>query len=238
MRFESSEITIEDVTTKNILEGIYLGPFDNSTVLVNDMGSTNVIWPVDAAHIYNSTVEISNVNIALPPDGGAGLYLWDIPSGVEITGNTITGSASFAAVFMGSISNATIAGNTIEDVILVQSHRLGINLWKSHNNQISGNNFIAMSGGSAAIGLRMGSSGNNLDHNNFVKSGLPGWTPTTPYGPGAVLLDESTVDNVVFEMMFPPVKGSALCQIIWDMTDDPGTPGIRWQQFYSSLGAL
>ena len=88
-----------------------------------------------------------------------------------------------------------------------------------------------MRGGAAGIEMRTGSSGNNLDHNNFVKSGFPGWTPTTPDGPGAVLLGESTVDNVVFEMMFPPVKGNALCQMIWDMTDDPMTPEYDGNNF-------
>ena len=138
MRFESSEIMIEDVTVNNISEGIYLGPFNNSTVMIHDMGFTNVIWPVDAAHIYNSTVEISNVDIALPPEGGAGLYLWDIPSGLEVTGNTITGSAGLAAAFMTSVSNATIVGNSIEDIELRQLYTAGIYLWNSHDNLISG----------------------------------------------------------------------------------------------------
>ena len=224
MRFESSDIIVENATVNNMSEGIYLGSLNNSTVKMHDIASTNVNWPVEAIRIYNSTVEISNADIELPPEGAAGIYIWQIPMGLKIIDNTITGHAWLAGVFAGGIGNATIAENTIEDFILTQSHRSGITLWNSNNSNISGNNFIDISGGAAAIGLWSGSSENNLDQNNFVKSGLPGWTTTTPDGPGAVLLDEPTYDNEVFEMKFPPSRGVPLCEMVLDFTDNHGTP--------------
>lgn len=221
MRFESSTITIEDAMITNVFEALFLGPFLNSSVTVEDVRATNVGWGVDARWIYNSSVVISNVDIALGPEGRIGIYMWDIPSGLEVTDNTVTGSARWAGVEMDRISNATIVDNTLKDVEVGWPWGALIFLWQSHDNNISKNHFEAVSGGSAGIRLEGGSSGNTLDHNHFVKSGLPGWTATTPDGPGAILLDESTYDNTVFEMKFPPGKG--ICQMIWDMTDDPGT---------------
>jgi parallel beta-helix repeat protein len=122
---------------------------------------------------------------------------------------------------MDRISNATIVDNTLKDVEVGWPGGAPIFLWQSNDNNISDNHFEAVSGGSAGIRLQGGSSGNTLDDNHFVESGLPGWTANTPDGPGAILLDASTYYNTVLEMKIPP--GKTLCQMIWDMTDDPET---------------
>ncbi|NIM51747.1 MAG: hypothetical protein GTO22_21280, partial [Gemmatimonadales bacterium] len=219
----TGDLTFKNVVAEDMIYGLNVMRFEWSAIKIEDATATNVGTGVDVEGVFDSSVEISNAEIAVRPQGRAGIYLWVIPSGLAVTGNTVTGSPAVGAVYMNNTSNATIAGNTIKDVEVGQWWRAPMYLWRSDDNTISGNHFEAVSGGMAGIRLRAGSSGNALEQNHFVLSGLPGWTATTPYGPGAVMLDASTYGNAVFEMMFPPREGIARCQMIWDMTDDPGT---------------
>ena len=124
----------------------------------------------DDGHLaWNSEVmsEILNTDIALHPEGKYGMFLHNIPSGLEVMGNTVTGSALWYALRLSQVSNATIVGNTIKDVELGQWWSAAIYLPNSHDNRISGNNLEAVSGGWAGIMLLRGSSGNTLDHNHL-----------------------------------------------------------------------
>jgi hypothetical protein len=218
------DLRFQNVLAEDMFYGLVVMRYESSEIKIVNARATNTLQPLYVGPAFNSSVKISNADITLPPEGRYGIWLQNIPSGLEVTGNTITGSALWYAMRLNFVSNATIVENTIKDVELGMPWSASIFLNRSHDNQISANDFEAVSGGIAGIRLRPGSSGNTLDHNHFVKSDLPGWTASSPDGPGAILLDGSTNGNAVFEMMFPSGKGIARCQMIRDMTDDPETP--------------
>jgi parallel beta-helix repeat protein len=219
----TKDLHVKNIEIANTIHGfMFMDYQDGSTVSIDGVRASNVHRGIFGARVHSPSAVISNSDIVLSPNGWAGIDLRNT-SGMEVTGNTVTGSAAWGALWMRRLSNSTIVGNTIEDVEFRNWWSTSIYLWNSHDNRVSGNDFEDVSGGAAGIRINVESSGNTLDHNNFVKSGLPGWTATTPAGPGAILLYATTTGNAVFEMMLPPSEGIARCQMIWDMTDDPET---------------
>jgi parallel beta-helix repeat protein len=220
----TGDLNVQNIEIANVGGGgvLFMRYKDGSMIDINGVRASNVVRGIWGQAVLASSVKISNSDIATHPAGIAGIYLRNIPSGLEVTGNTVTGSARLGAVYMHTISNATIAGNTLKDVEALQGWRASIYLWTSHDNRISGNTFEGVSGGVAGIRLRAGSSGNTLGHNDFVKSGLPGWTITTPAGPGAILLDATTLSNdVVGQAKFPGFPDpTAICSQVLDLGDN------------------
>jgi len=216
------DLFIKNVEVTNVISGVLFMRYEQgSTIVVDGVQVRNVGTGIWSEAIVNSFAKISNSEIALRAGGWEGIFLFGIASGLEVTDNTITGrGVGLAAIFS---SNATIAGNTFRDFNADYWPAAALLLWGSHGNNVSRNAFDNLSGGMAGIRLASGSSGNTVDHNDFGTSNLPGWTNTSPAGPGAVLLDADTHDNLVFEMKFPAQTSKTLCQMVWDMTDDPLT---------------
>lgn len=177
------------------------------------------MWYGDGSTITIDDVSITNAN--------KGIFARGLATGLQITGSTFTASTA-VAIDLRSVSNANISGNIIKDQHFSKSWHSGFYLRNEVRNSIFTNNTFDNLGGNLgqAIYLRgYGGdvSGNTIDHNNFTKSGLPGWTADNPDGPGAVRLGERASENYIHEMKFPAGKGKALCQMIWDETDDPTT---------------
>jgi hypothetical protein len=126
-------------------------------------------------------------------------------SGADIRNNAFSGG-TYHHVRLRQCSSVTVSGNTFQDFN-------GDGLWwkapiflnyYNHDCVISNNEFININGAPAAVFVR-GRSGWEDNTNNFIvcndyrQSNLPGWTS----GPGCVLLDPNTADNIVGECLFP-----------------------------------
>jgi len=209
-------LTIEDVELTNIGWGavIFMQFKDGSKITIEDVMAKNVGQGIYAGTIFDSSVKISEMNISIHSLGYQGIDMWNIPSGLEVKGNAILGS-NFYGVLLRGISNAQIIGNSIKDHYGYDGRHYGITvLFSSNNNYIADNKFVNLSGEGGGIRIDKGSKGNRVEKNDFKSSNLPGWTISTPNGPGAIYLGSSTQNNEIFEMKFP--TGKDISQMVRD----------------------
>ena len=185
---DGSNINITDVSVENVGTGITAGYITDSFVDISNVSAENVGIGIDAGDITDSFFNISKVDISIHEDGWAGMYFYNINSGLKVTKNQITGAKWFTSLYMRNVSHSTI----------------------------SKNKFIDISSFGAAIYLRSESNENTLFQNDFKDSTLPGWTTTSPDGPGAILLRFDTQNNDIFEMKFPKNEEITLCEMILD----------------------
>ena len=107
-----------------------------------------------------------------------------------------------------------IMNNTIRN-----SNYFGIIMWQGVDHSMVHNNTLIDIGHNWA-GILVQGAGNTLNKNDFRMSGLPGWSE----GPGAVVLGQTSANNLIHEMKFPNGYSKKLCEMVWDITDNPSTP--------------
>lgn len=186
-------LTIKNVNLKNICyDAILLMDYkDGSMITIEDITAKNVGYGVAVSRITDSFVKVSNANISNHDSWWAqGMWFEDINSGLEAANNIISDAKWFSSVF----------------------------LWDVHGAEITNNKFIDISSFGAAIALSGGSTWNTVRQNDYKDSNLPGWTTTSPDGPGAVFLQTTTHNNYIFEMKFPNNKN--LCEMILNLGDN------------------
>jgi len=186
-------LTIKNVKLENIYsDAILLMDYkDGSMITVEDITAKNVGYGVSVSRITDSYVKVSNADISNHDSWWAqGMWFEDINSGLEATENKISDAKWFSSIF----------------------------LWDVHGAKITNNKFVNISSFRAAIALSGGSTWNTVHHNDYKDSNLPGWTTTSPDGPGAVFLQNTTHNNYIFEMKFPNNK--TLCEMILNLGDN------------------
>jgi hypothetical protein len=219
----------EWLVSVHIMGGPVGGSLDGEGhILVHNVETNDVVYgPTLMWYGDDSTITVDDVRATR---AFFGIWAEGLTSGLQITGSTFTASPR-NAIRLQTVSDAIISGNTIEDQHFGAWWHSGIYLrHRVQNSIITRNTFEDLSGeigqgiflrGLAAPGWEV--SGITIDHNTFTHSELPGWNADTPNGPGAVHLSPYAFDNEVFEMKYPPGMGKALCQMIWDQTDDEST---------------
>lgn len=192
---EKGNLTVKNVDIENIGGHAVLFMLfeDGSEINIDNVKAKNVGRGVHAGGVFNSSVNISNMDITIHPLGNLGIGVWGIPSGLQMMHNTIRASKFYGIVLWPGINNATVFDNKFIDI---------------------GNDFA---------GILVRGNGNSIYRNDYKESGLPGWTTSTPDGPGAIILNGNTNSNFIHEMKFPNGKGTTLCEMIWDKTDNPLT---------------
>ena len=220
-------LTVSNTDIENIGKGavLFMKYEDSSMITIDDVRANNVGQGIRAGNIDNSSVKISNMNISLRESSFDGMWLYNILSGLEVSGNRIA-NGNWFGIGISRVENAQIVGNIIEDHQGCCWWACGIGIWgpvSTNNNLVTDNKFINMSGNGGGILVWNNCSNNIIEQNDYKLSNLPGWKESTPYGPGAVLLGVDTQGNEVFEMKFPPQQGVTLCEMVLDVSDDPLT---------------
>jgi hypothetical protein len=225
-------LTVRNVDIENTGWGavLFMKYKDDSMISIDDVSANNVGQGILAGNINGSSVKISNMDISLRESASSGMWLFNIPSGLEVSGNSIA-NGNTSSIALTSVTHAQIVGNTIVDHQGCCPWAYGIYLrWGTSNNHIAQNKFINISGDGGGIFLWNNSGDNIIKKNDYKLSNLPGWTESTPNGPGAVLLGGDTEGNKVFEK-FPPEQGVTLCEMVLDLSDDPMTPEYDGNNF-------
>lgn len=189
---EKGILTIKNVEIKNTGHDavLFMRFSEGSKITIDKVKTINVGRGIQAGNVFGSKVNISKMDILIHPQGYQGIAVWNIPEGLKILNNTIRESNYFGILFWPGINNSAIVGNKFIDI---------------ENN---------------LAGIFVNGVGNSLVNNDFKESGLPGWTDTTPDGPGAIILRSSSKDNVV---QFSQNNDKSLCEMILDQTDNPTT---------------
>ena len=188
---KTGNLTVKNVEMENIGGNavLFMRFSQGSVINVDGVIAENVQGGIYAGGVFNSKVNLSNMDISINQNGwGRGIALWSIQSGLQIMHNTINGGKSQGIIFWGGVQNAVVFENKF----------------------INSENYIA-----AAILLANGTDGNSIYRNDYQDSNLPGWTSTSPNGPGAIFLNQTSNDNIIHEMKFP--KNLSLCQMILDI---------------------
>ena len=185
---DGSNINITNVSVENVGTGISTEVMTDSFVDISNVSAENVGDGIVAGNITDSFFNISKVDISISEEGWGGMYFYDINSGLKVTKSQITGAKWFASLYMRNVSHSTITKNK----------------------------FVDISSFGAAIFLRSEANENTIFKNDFKDSNLPGWTTTSPDGPGAILLRSDTQNNYIFEMEFPKNEEITLCEMILD----------------------
>ena len=111
------------------------------------------------------------------------------------------------------------SGLEIMNNVIRTSNYFGIIMWQGVDNSVVyQNTFIDI--GHNWAGILVQGKANTLKGNDFRMSGLSGWS----MGTGAIVLGRISSGNLVHEMKFPNGFSNKLCEMVWDITDDPSTP--------------
>lgn len=188
-------LTIKNVEIENIGNDavLVMDYKDGSEINITDLNIHNVGYGVTVERIADSFVNVSNVATSNHDAGWAqGMWITNINSGLKVTDNQISNAKWFAAAYFYNV----------------------------HQAKITKNKFIDVASFGAAIALSGGSTWNTVHQNDFRNSNLPGWTATSPDGPGAIFLRDDTLDNTVLETKFPNNGAKTYCEMILDYGDN------------------
>jgi len=158
--------------------------------------------------------------------GHSGVFLLQSNS-PEITGNTFSAS-TFTGVYLRGVWDGLVDHNTFRDQQFQYFWNSSIFLLRwVVNTVISNNVFENLSGTTGQAIFLFGDVApvkeNEVKHNDFTESGLPGWTSYAPDGPGAIHLGLGAKENVIFKTKFSMDAGKSVCGMILDETDDGST---------------
>ena len=81
---------------------------------IDDLRAKNVGQGIRAGNIDDSFVKISNMDISLKESSSSAMWLFNIPSGLEVSGNSIA-NGSTTGITLTSVATAQIVDNTILD---------------------------------------------------------------------------------------------------------------------------
>jgi Right handed beta helix region len=225
--YRKGDLSIKNVEIVNTAYGaiMFMKYNNNSIININNVIAKNVGHGIYAGDVYESLINITNMDISIHSRGFHGMWMWSIPDGLKISENRIEGNR-FYGIGLSYIDNAEIYDNLIINPNGCCWWSYGITLRRyCNNNKVTNNHFENFSNLGGGIRIWSNSNGNIIKHNDYKNSNLTGWTSNFPNGPGALIISSDSQNNTIHEMKFPASggMGNILCQMVLDLSDNPET---------------
>ncbi|MDH5603936.1 MAG: right-handed parallel beta-helix repeat-containing protein, partial [Cyclobacteriaceae bacterium] len=217
-------LTIKNIDVISMESGPAVMRYNKSTILIDDVRMKNLAYGMWVWNCTDSDIQIINNDVSLNPDWSwHGIHFLRVNKGLVVRGNKVAGSRG-TAINLAWTNEAIIEKNIIQDH---HSFAWGyaVRIFNySTNNYVAENKFKNLDGEGGGILIAGGAHSNTVEFNDFIFSQLPGWSDSSPNGPGAVLIDINSHSNKIFEVKFPYGRNISICNMIWDKSDDPVTP--------------